>query len=244
MCQVQTWVHEYLLLCGQHEIHFQNHIYIWFCLLFLALLGPHCCTWAFSSYSAQASHCGSISCCRSQALEPSGFGGCSYRVLRTDSVVVVQRLSRSVACGFFLNQWWKLSFALASGFFTTEPPGKLQNLEYLLPRTSSDSANVLWVSPETLKQGLSLWWFNCAQLFCWAQTTKLFVVLNCAQLFCDCSPAGSSVHGISQARIPEWVTTSFSRGSSQPRDQTHISCIGRRILYHWATWKACSEDAY
>ena len=35
----------------------------------------------------------------------------------------------------------------------------------------------------------------------------------------------SSVHGILQARIPEWVTISFSRGSSQPRDQTHISCM-------------------
>jgi len=41
----------------------------------------------------------------------------------------------------------------------------------------------------------------------------------------DCSSPGSSVHGISQARILEWVAISFSRGSSQPRDQTHISCI-------------------
>ena len=50
----------------------------------------------------------------------------------------------------------------------------------------------------------------------------------------DCSPPGSSVHGISQARILEWVAISISRGSSQPRDQTHDSCIGRRVLYHWA----------
>ena len=48
----------------------------------------------------------------------------------------------------------------------------------------------------------------------------------------DCSPLGSSVHGISQARILEWVAISFSRGYSQPRDRTHISCIGRWILYH------------
>ena len=52
------------------------------------------------------------------------------------------------------------------------------------------------------------------------------------------SPPGSSVHGISQARILKWVTISFSRGSSQPRDWTHISCIGRWILYHWATGEA------
>ena len=50
----------------------------------------------------------------------------------------------------------------------------------------------------------------------------------------DCSPSGSSVHGISQARILEWVATSSSRGSSWPRDRTLVSCIGKPILYHWA----------
>ena len=52
----------------------------------------------------------------------------------------------------------------------------------------------------------------------------------------DCSLPDSPDHGILQARIPEWVATSSSRGSSWPRDQTHvsyISCIGRRVLYHW-----------
>ena len=48
----------------------------------------------------------------------------------------------------------------------------------------------------------------------------------------DCSPPGSSVHGIFQARILEWVAISFSRGSSRPRDQTWVSCIGGQILYH------------
>ena len=41
----------------------------------------------------------------------------------------------------------------------------------------------------------------------------------------DCSPLGSSVPGISQARILEWVAMSFSRGTSQPRDWTHVSCV-------------------
>ena len=57
----------------------------------------------------------------------------------------------------------------------------------------------------------------------------------------DHSLPGSSVHGIFQARILEWVAISFSRGSSWLRDWTHvfcISCIGRWILYHWATWEA------
>ena len=50
----------------------------------------------------------------------------------------------------------------------------------------------------------------------------------------DCSTPGSSVHGISQAGISEWVVIPFSREYSRSRDQTHISCIGGQILY-WAT---------
>ena len=40
------------------------------------------------------------------------------------------------------------------------------------------------------------------------------------------------------ARILEWVAIPFSRGSSPPRDGTHVSCIGRQVLYHWATREA------
>ena len=54
----------------------------------------------------------------------------------------------------------------------------------------------------------------------------------------DYSPPGSAVHGISQARILKWFTILFSRDSFQPRDQTRVSCIGRRILHCWATWEA------
>ena len=57
----------------------------------------------------------------------------------------------------------------------------------------------------------------------------------------DCSLLGSSVHVILQARILEWIAISSSRGSSWPRDWTHLSyasCISREILYHWATWEA------
>ena len=54
---------------------------------------------------------------------------------------------------------------------------------------------------------------------------------------------GSSVHGISQVRIQEWVAISSSRESSQPRDQTQVSCTGRWILYHWATWESYWEES-
>ena len=54
----------------------------------------------------------------------------------------------------------------------------------------------------------------------------------------DYNLPGSSVHGISQTRILEWVVISFPRGSSWPKDWTHISCIGRWVICHWATWEA------
>ena len=54
----------------------------------------------------------------------------------------------------------------------------------------------------------------------------------------DCSPLGSSVHGILQLRKLDWVAISFSRGSCQPRDQTLVSCIGRWGPYREATREA------
>ena len=53
----------------------------------------------------------------------------------------------------------------------------------------------------------------------------------------NCSPPGSFVHGILQATVLEQIAVPFSMESSQPRDQTlgiifHVSCIGRRVLYH------------
>ena len=57
--------------------------------------------------------------------------------------------------------------------------------------------------------------------------TCVLLVQSCPTLCnpMDYSPPGSSIHGMLQARILEWVAISFSRGSSQPRDQTWVSCI-------------------
>ena len=52
----------------------------------------------------------------------------------------------------------------------------------------------------------------------------------------DCSLPGSSIHGIFQAKVLEWVAISFSKGSSQPRDRTQVSCIAGRHFTIWATW--------
>ena len=51
----------------------------------------------------------------------------------------------------------------------------------------------------------------------------------------DCGSPGSFIHEIFQARILKHVVISSSGGSSWPRDWTCVSCISRRILYHWAT---------
>ena len=59
-----------------------------------------------------------------------------------------------------------------------------------------------------------------------------------------CSPPCSSVHGIPQARILEWVAIPFSRGSSQRRDQTGVFCIAGRVFTVWATREAPLYQQY
>ena len=70
--------------------------------------------------------------------------------------------------------------------------------------------------------------------FLWIQDQ---VVQSCPTLCdpMDCSLPGSSVHGIFQATVLEWIAISFSRGSSQPRDQTLVSCIVDRHFTVWTT---------
>ena len=66
---------------------------------------------------------------------------------------------------------------------------------------------------------------------CWLSHYSKLLVNNLFVFICnpmDCSPPSSSVHGILQARILEWVAIPFSRGTSQPRDWTQVSCIGGR----------------
>ena len=88
---------------------------------------------------------------------------------------------------------------------------------------SESKCNEIWdVSPFTVAS------------VCASSVTKWWLSL------CDpttVSAPGSSVHGISSARILVWVAISFSRGSAWPRDPAFISCIGRWVLYHWATRK-------
>ena len=72
-------------------------------------------------------------------------------------------------------------------------------------------------------------------VLCCAQLLQLCLTL-CSPL--DYSPPGSSVHGILQARMLEWVAMPFSRGSSQPSDQTQVSRIAGGFFTSWATREA------
>ena len=77
---------------------------------------------------------------------------------------------------------------------------------------------------------LRVLWIVMLQLACESESE---VTQPCPTLCdpMDCSPPGSSVHGIFQARVLEWVAISFSRGSSRPRDRTRVSHIVGRCFY-------------
>ena len=108
-------------------------------------------------------------------------------------------------------------------------------------RINRNEPEAVWGSEQVLVLPLSLW----GLLGSYLTSPWLCVRVQSCLTLCDplaCSSPGSSVHGIPQARILEWVAFPFSRGFSCPRDGTHVfwvSCIGRQILYHCASWEAC-----
>ena len=122
----------------------------------------------------------------------------------------------------------------------TQEPAGLQSMGSQISSTECNDRHTLL---ENLAKHLPVYLLHYGMLLLKTQHTMLllFQLLSHVQLFCDptdCSLPGSSVHGISQARILEWVAISFSRRSSLTRDETRASCIGRWILYHWTTREA------
>ena len=76
--------------------------------------------------------------------------------------------------------------------------------------------------------------------------SEVKVAQSCPTL-CDpmnYSPPGFSIHGIHQTRMLEWVTISFSGGSSQPRDRTWVSCTAGRFFAVWAIREAQYFEGY
>ena len=110
--------------------------------------------------------------------------------------------------------------------------------------SSQQSSSSVHQAPLPLSAGIFTCVLGCVSFRTQLKITFSSLVLICAKSFqscpalcdpMDCSSPGSAVHGSLQARILEWVAMLSSRGSSRPRDQTHvsyISCTDRWVLYH------------
>ena len=141
--------------------------------------------------------------------------------------------------------------ALQADALTSEPPVKpkfmLANIKTwrLVSKTSHKLQNIfiMCVSEQELPRYINCsfrlvikvqttWFFEWAKDLMWSHS----VVSDSLQPHGLCSPPGSSVHGIFQARILEWVAISFSRGSSQPRDGTRVLHIAGFTI--WAPREA------
>ena len=94
-----------------------------------------------------------------------------------------------------------------------------------------------WLTSAVSAQDLLDPWLEKGYTQCWKKKVDVLVAQSCLTLCdpMDYSLPGSSVHGILQAKILEWVAISFSRWSSWPRDPHHISCITGRFFTVWDT---------
>ena len=115
------------------------------------------------------------------------------------------------------------------------------SLEKELTKTNNASVQILlpYANNLSIPQYLStVIWYSC---LCVHNMYVCVSVASASSVLChpmDCSPPGCSVHGILQARILEGVAISFSKGYSQPRDQTLVSHIAGRFIIVWATREA------
>ena len=148
----------------------------------------------------------------------------------------------------WLSDWTELNSyvsCITDGLFTTETPGNPIVPKIMAPGDTMGERGLASYSMCTSIFSSVKWGWQwklllrvCweVQMYCHIWEIVLFFGLQVDWL--DYSLPGFSIHGISQARILEWIAISFSRGSSWPRDQTCVSSTGRRILYHWATREA------
>ena len=124
-----------------------------------------------------------------------------------------------------------------------EPPLPPPSFSSLDPASSHSLRKSTW---DMFFEILLLWVFDFVLLFewwlSWVQVVKVKVLVAKSRLtLCNPrtgSPPGSSVHEILRARILEWAAIPFSRGSSQHKNQTRVSCIAGRVFTAWATREA------
>ena len=90
-------------------------------------------------------------------------------------------------------------------------------------RNKTVSFSEMWIDLETLIRGSESERVEQIPYLCMYMLSLQLCPTLCDPM--DCSPPGSSVHGILQLRILEWAAISYSRGSFQPRDPTHILCL-------------------
>ena len=96
------------------------------------------------------------------------------------------------------------------------------------------------VVPWKFTHRITMWLSNLITWYRPKSNENMCVRAQSCLTLCNPIEPGSFVHGIFQARILEWVATSFSRGSSQPRDRTPVSWVSyilRGILYHCVIWE-------
>ena len=147
-----------------------------------------------------------------------------------ESFTVTARLSRTSS-----NQIPSL-FILAFFFFKvvlfSEISSSLDFMHYRLPSCSFFYMYLSLSLATCFCISASIFFFPLSRALC---SCEVKVAQSCLTL---CKPMDYIVHGILQARILEWVAFPFSRGSSQPRDQTQVSRIAGRFLTSWATREA------
>ena len=115
------------------------------------------------------------------------------------------------------RDWTQVS-CIAGRFFTTETPGKPSRI------LASCILGLLMVLTRLMQETAR-----------WSHCMYVKVAQSCLTL---CDPMDYTVNEILQARILEWETVSSSRGSSQPRDRTQVSCIAGRFFTSWTTREA------
>ena len=105
------------------------------------------------------------------------------------------------------------------------------------PRVRFSRSELVWRGAQCTEKSVSQFYCLLNDLHLKIFKMKVLVVQSCVTLWdpMDCSSLGSSVHGILQAKILEWVVISVSRGASWPRDWTQVSWTEGRFFTIWAT---------
>ena len=135
------------------------------------------------------------------------------------------------------------------------PIGDSQSRAHICSQGKLGNVVPSWAATSQLEQYLMarkywFWWtasYLCHTCKGYKPHINIVLLAQLCPTLCDpkdCSPPGSSVHEILQARILEWVAIPFPRGSSQLSDHTQVSCFAGRFFTIWATREAPIKHTY